>query len=223
MNISLKDDDSHSLLSTSVVSDEGDYLEISDRTQHAETKHRSNANVSSSAIPTLLNAAESCNYGLLDVLLQNSAAPSTSEDGVSPIHFLSSWDVSKAEELGKGLVDAGADVNARAKRGPSVGGTPLMWSVYGDHLEHSRILIKLGADPMASTEDCADALSFAAKLHSTDHLRLLLENVRPARVHNHLRRLIEAAAGGESRFTRLVRHAGRWKTAAAETLDLLRR
>lgn len=223
VNISLKDDDSYSLLSTSVVSDEGGYLEIPDRTQHAETKHSSHANVSSSAIPTLLNAAESCNYGLLDALLQNSAAPSTSEDGVSPIHFLSSWDVSKAEELGKRLVDAGADVNARAKRGPSVGGTPLMWSVYGDHLEHSRILIKLGADPMASMEDDADALSFAAKLHSTDHLRLLLENVRPARVHNHLRRLIEAAAGGESRFTRLVRHGDRWKTAADETLDLLRR
>ncbi|KAL8679203.1 MAG: hypothetical protein Q9186_004500 [Xanthomendoza sp. 1 TL-2023] len=72
-------------------------------------------------------------------------------------------------------------------------------------------------------QDGDDALSFAARLHSATHLRLLLENVRPAQVRGHLKRLIEAAAGGESRFKRIVRHGEQWKTAADETLSLLRR
>lgn len=222
VKISIMDGDTNLLLSTSVVSDDGGFLRTLEQTHRIDSKETGNR-VDPPSTLTLLNAAESCNYELLDSLLSNCAKPSTSEDGVSPIHFLSSWDLSKAEDLGRRLVLAGADVNARAKRGPSVGGTPLMWSVYGNHLEHSSILIKLGADPMASMVDGADALSFAAKLHLTAHLRLLLENVRPARVRNHLGRLAENAAGGESRFTRLVRHGGRWKTAAANTLDFLRR
>lgn len=170
---------------------------------------------------TFLHAAESCNYEALDALLLSSAKPIKSEDGVSPIHFLSSWDASRAESLGARLILAGADVNARAKRGPSVGGTPLMWSVYGDHIEHSLILIKLGAEPMLSTEDGDDALSFAARSHLTAHLRVLLENVCPARVRGHIPRLIEAAAGGESRFARMKRHGERWTAAARHTLHLL--
>ncbi|KAL9600641.1 MAG: hypothetical protein Q9219_003074 [cf. Caloplaca sp. 3 TL-2023] len=72
-------------------------------------------------------------------------------------------------------------------------------------------------------QDGDDALSFAARLHSVQHLRLLLENVRPAQLRGQLRRLIEAAAGGESRFKRIVRHGEHWKTAGEETLSLLRR
>ncbi|KAI9796491.1 MAG: hypothetical protein M1833_006159 [Piccolia ochrophora] len=170
---------------------------------------------------TLLRAAEACRYDVLDALLSKSAKPGASEDGVSPIHFLSSWDVNRAEQLGQSLVRAGADVNARAKWGGSVGGTPLMWSVYGDHLMHSTILMKLGADPMAATEDGIDALSFAAQLHLTEHLRLLLENSRPAKVRGHMNRLIEAAASGESRYVRITRHTDHWKTAAIGTLQLL--
>ena len=97
-----------------------------------------------------------------------------------------------------------------------------MWAVVGDHLAHSEILLKLGADPMAS-QDGDNALSFAARLHSATHLRLLLENVRPAQFRGHLKRLVEAAAGGESRFKRIVRHGEQWKTAGDETLSLLRR
>ena len=171
---------------------------------------------------TLLNAAERCKYDVLESLLMNSAKPSTSEDGVSPIHFLSSWDIARAEGLGRKLILAGAEVNVQAKRGPTVGGTPLMWSVYGNHFEHSQILLNLGADPMAATADGDDALSFAAKLHLTAHLRLLLENVRPSQLRGHLRRLITAAAGGESRFTRILRHGSHWTAATTETLQLLR-
>lgn len=170
---------------------------------------------------TLLRAAEACRYDVLNNLLSRSVKPVMSEDGVSPIHFLSSWDVSKAEEIGRRLLQAGVDVNATAKRGSSVGGTPLVWSVYGNHLEHSAILIKLGADPLAAMDDGVDALSFAAQLHLTAHLRLLLENLRPVQVRGQLRRLIEAAASGDSRYVRMTRHESRWKTAAVETLQLL--
>ena len=69
-----------------------------------------------------------------------------------------------------------------------------MWFVYGDHVKHSLILINLGAEPMISTEDGDDALSFAARSHLSTHLQVLLENVHPVQVRGHVRQLIEAAA-----------------------------
>ena len=174
---------------------------------------------------TYLNAAEGCRYDILeDLLSKQTQKPSTSEDGVSPLHFVSSWDIQKAEGLARRLVAAGADINARAKRGSTIGGTPLMWSVFGDHIAQSSVLLKLGADPMAVTDNFAngdDALTLAARLHQTAHLRLLMEHVPPTVIHGQLRRLIEAVAGGESRFTRMTRHGKRWTTAAIETLTFL--
>ena len=217
-----KSDDASSVLSSSRASELADAATPTTEVDGMVSLRLTGGTAVPGATWTLLNAAERCKYDVLESLLMNSAKSSTSEDGVSPIHFLSSWDINKAEGLGRRLIMAGADVNVRAKRGPTVGGSPLMWSVYGDHVEHSQILLNLGADPMAATVDGDDALSFAAKLHLTGHLRLLLENVRPSQLHGHLRRLIAAAAGGESRFTRILRHGRRWTTAAAETLQLLR-
>ena len=171
---------------------------------------------------TFLTAAENCQYDILRELLSHSARPGISEDGVSPLHFLSMWDIAEAEKLGQQLIQAGADVNCLAKRGKTVEGTPLMWSVYGNHLEHSDILIRLGADPMITNHDGDDALSFAAHLHLTSHLRRLMDNLRPVQVRNHIGRLIEAAAGGESRFTRMLRHQEHWKTAGTESVSFLK-
>ena len=216
-----KTDDASSLLSSSWASEFAGAM-----TPPTEGDGNRSLQLTDSIVPgaswTLLNAAERCRYDVLESLLMNSAKPSTSEDGVSPLHFLSSWDVSKAEGLGRRLIMAGAEVNVRAKRGHTVGGTPLMWSVHSDQIAHSQVLMNLGADPMAATIDGDDALSFAAKSHLTAHLRLLLENVRPSQLRGHLLRLITAAAGGESRFTRILRHGRRWTTAATETLQLLR-
>src|SRR5438876_8776826 len=158
-------------------------------------------------------------YDILEFLLSKGVKPDISEEGVTALHFLSSWDAGRAEELGRNLVQADVNINAKAKRGTSVGGTPLMWSVYGDHLEHSAILIKLGADPMAEV-DGVDALSFATELHLTTHLRLLLENVRPVQVRGHMGRLLEIAARGENRFARITKHKRKWKTAPVETFRL---
>lgn len=217
-----KSDDASSLLSSSWASEFADATSPATECDGIGSLRLTDSIAVPGATWTLLNAAERCKYDVLEALLVNSVKPSVSDDGVSPIHFLSSWDASKAEGLGRKLIMAGAEVNTRAERGPTVGGTPLQWSVYGDHIEHSQILLNLGADPMAATADGDDALSFAAKLHLTAHLRLLLENVRPSQLRGHLRRLITAAAGGESRFTRILRHGARWKIAPTETLQLLR-
>ncbi|KAL9029684.1 MAG: hypothetical protein Q9196_002108 [Gyalolechia fulgens] len=223
VNISATEDDAYSMLSTSVTSEhskEG-YVHVDDRLRIALEQYSLGPKPNKPSW-TLLKAAESCEYGILETLLSGGAKSTVSEDGVSPLHFLSSWKLAEAERLGQRLIEAGADINARAVRGSTVGGTPLVWSVFGDHLEHSGILLKLGADPMVM-QDGDDALSFAARLHSTTHLRLLLEHVRPAQLRGHMKRLLEAAAGGESRFKRIVRHGEGWKTADEETLSLLRR
>lgn len=223
VSVSAIDDDEYSMLSTSVTSEHSkeEYVHVDDRL-HIALQQFNLAPKPNKPTWTLLKAAESCEYGILESLLAGGAKSTVSKDGVSPLHFLSSWKLAKAERLGRQLVEAGADVNARAERGSTVGGTPLMWSVFGDHLEHSEILLKLGADPILM-QDGDDALSFAARLHSTTHLRLLLENVRPAQLRGHMKRLVEAAAGGESRFKRIVRHGEHWKTAGEETLSLLQR
>ncbi|KAH0563161.1 hypothetical protein GP486_002269 [Trichoglossum hirsutum] len=170
---------------------------------------------------SVLHAAETCSYNIMELLLSDGIKPDMSEEGVTALHFLFSWDVDRAEKLGRDLIRAGVDVNAKAKRGASIGGTPLMWSVYGDHLEHSATLIKLGADPMAEVGG-VDAISLAVQLHLTAHLRLLLENVRPAQVRGHMGRLLETAARGESRFARMTRHKGEWKRAPVEIFQFLR-
>lgn len=183
--------------------------------------NKENSSSSTATSVTLLSAAENGNYFVMDKMLDDDTKPTVSADGVSPLHFLSSWDSTRAEEIGRRLIKAGADINAIAERGSTVGGTPLMWSVYGNHVDHSLTLLKLGADSMVAANNGEDALVFAAKLHLADHLRLLLENTRPAHVRGHLRRLIEAAAGGESCFTRINRHGKNWQSAATDTLELL--
>ncbi len=113
-------------------------------------------------------------------------------------------------------------MNAVAKSGITVGGTPLMWAVLGGHFEHAKILIELGAEPTVAADDGENALSFAARLHSATLLRFLLENTRPIQVRGQLSRLTEVALGGESRFKRMTRHEERWIIAAGETLQLLK-
>ncbi|KAI4259535.1 MAG: hypothetical protein LQ352_000722 [Teloschistes flavicans] len=224
VDVSAPDDDSYSMLSSSIASEMSgvskDRYDAVDKGLSIALQQYSFGSKSNSTSWTLLKAAESCEYAVLDSLLSGGVKPYVSQDGVSPLHFLSSWKVDKAEKLGRRLIEAGADINARAQRGSTVGGTPLMWSVFGDHCEHSAILLKLGADPLAA-QDGEDALSFAARFHSASHLQLLLENVFPSRVRGHIKRLVKAAAGGESRFKRIVRHGETWKLAADHTLTLL--
>ena len=215
-------DDTFSVLSCSWTST--DFSEGGPQTRPNNSRQPSYTKSAASGPPkSFFIAAENCQYDALEDLLLSGAKPRTSPDGVSPIHFLSSWSLSKAETLGQKLVAAGAEINAHAQKGPTVGGTPLMWSVFGDHIEHSLILMKLGADPMAANEDGEDALSFAARLHLTSHLQILLENIRPMLFRGHIYRLVKAAAGGVSRFARMVRHGAAWSNSADNTFELLRK
>ncbi|KAL6713986.1 hypothetical protein ACLMJK_008480 [Lecanora helva] len=171
---------------------------------------------------SFLEAAERCKYDVLTGLLKNRTKLSSSEDGVTPLHFISSWDLAKAQELIPQFIKADADINAVAASGPTIGGTPLMWSVHGDCVEHSKLLMENGADPLVSLENGNNALLVAAESHCVTHLRMMLMRVRPLDVHDQFLPLIQAALGGISRFTRLVRHGKEWRTAAEKTLRFLR-
>ena len=176
-----------------------------------------------SSTSTLLNASANCTYDNLESLPAASAALTVSEDGVSPIHFLSFWSLEKAKALGSRLIQAGADINASAKHSALTKGTPLMWSVRRDCLEHSSILLALGADPTILTDDGDDSLSYAARLHRSSHLQMLLENIPLVKTRGCICRLIEAAASSQSHFARMKMHGENWQSEATKTLQLLQR
>lgn len=116
------DDDSYSMLSSSSISERSREGQIPlDEGISAALRQYRLGGKQNSASWTLLKAAESCEYAVLDSLLMNGAKPSVSKDGVSPLHFLSSWKADKAEMLGQRLIQAGADINGRAQRGLTVG------------------------------------------------------------------------------------------------------
>lgn len=122
VNVSAVDDDSYSMLSSSVTSQRSkeDYVHVDDRL-HISLQNYSLEPKSNKSPWTLLRAAECCEYGIMESLLAGGAKPNVSKDGVSPLHFLSSWKVNKAEKLGRRLVEAGTDINALAERGSTVG------------------------------------------------------------------------------------------------------
>lgn len=169
----------------------------------------------------LLKAAENCQYQWILFLLSKGVAGNASTDeGVTPLHFISAWEITKAEEVGRKLIQCGGDINATAKRGVSVGGTPLIWSVFEDRLEHSSLILMLGGSPTIEILGLS-ALLLTARLHLSAHMRLLLKNIRPVEVQDCLGRLLVAAASGESRFAHINRHGNDWKTAPLEILRLL--
>ncbi|KAL9600642.1 MAG: hypothetical protein Q9219_003075 [cf. Caloplaca sp. 3 TL-2023] len=123
ISISAAEDDSYSMLSSSVTSEQlskEEYVHVDDRL-HVAFKQHSLTSKPTKSTWTLLKAAEACEYGVLESLLSGGAKPNVSKDGVSPLHFLSSWNLVKAERIGRQLIEAGADINARAERGSTVG------------------------------------------------------------------------------------------------------
>ncbi|KAG7006613.1 hypothetical protein G7Y79_00013g033850 [Physcia stellaris] len=170
----------------------------------------------------LLKAAERGQYEIMEMTLSNGiSGASGTEEGVTALHFLSFWDVEKAKYWGQKLIAAGGNINAIARRGTSVGGSPLMWAVSEDRKQHSQIIIELGGKPTASDILGNSALSFSAKLHLSDHMRLLLKSVRPAEIDGWLHCLLVSALSGESRFARIIRHGIEWKTVPQKINVLL--
>lgn len=170
----------------------------------------------------LLEAVRSHKYGIAETLLTNGVPGNASTDeGVTAFHYLTTWDAAKAKDMGHKLIKAGGDINARAHKGISIGGTPLMWSVHEERLEHSKVLLELGANPTAVDAFGVSALSLSARLHVHTHLQLLLMHTKPVEVEQWLYRLMLEAASGESRFSRIIRHGIDWESAPLETLKLI--
>ena len=170
----------------------------------------------------LLKAAEACHYMALELLLSNGVrGNAATAEGVTALHFLSAWNVDKAFGLGQKLIQVGGDVNAVARKGFSAGGTPLMWSVLGNSLEHSSIILELGGDPLTSDVLGVDALHLCGRLHLSRHLQLLMGQILPIKMKGRVSQLLVEAASGESRFRHILRHGNDWKTAAMETFKLL--
>ena len=122
VNVWSTPDDSFSMLSISGASDVSteDYLRVDDRSRPAAAKLKPDEPGPASSW-TLLKAAERSQYEVLDSMLLNGAKSTVSQDGVSPLHFFSSWSLHVAEILGCRMIEAGADINARAQRGSTVG------------------------------------------------------------------------------------------------------
>ena len=170
----------------------------------------------------LLKAAEHCQYDVMTMLLSNGILGSASSvEGVTALHFFSAWDIERAKVMAQKITRAGGDINAKARKGTSRGGTPLMWSIHQDRTEHSSIILDLGGDPMATDSVGTSALSLCAQLHLHKHLRLLLMHAKPAQVQGCLHCLLVAAASGESRFSQITRHGIDWQVAPLKTLKVL--
>ena len=118
-------------------------------------------------------AIENGHFSLAASLLEAGANPNEMRTGFSPLHMLS-WvrkpnggdgadDLPPPEGSGnmtslqfaKILVDHGADVNVRLKKGKTHwrGGTPFYFAAWTADLALMRALVELGADPLLNASD----------------------------------------------------------------------
>ncbi|KAF5612202.1 serine threonine kinase, partial [Fusarium tjaetaba] len=153
-------------------------------------------------------------------LLDNGADPSkASDEGATPLHFLSSFDDSCMEDIAKKLLSRGALLEARTTSAGShcivldstfgkVNGTPLTWAVAANNQTAVSVLIALGADPFDKSSQRAAVgdrwgtlhhvtpVMYAAMTHHWEMLALLL----PKR-----------STGWASRFKYLFHRGSRWE------------
>tara|TARA_R110002003_G_scaffold228_16_gene16716 strand:+ start:13961 stop:16147 length:2187 start_codon:yes stop_codon:yes gene_type:complete len=107
----------------------------------------------------LLKTCRSGHGKIALLLLDNGADPTLANDeGVTPLHFLSSFDNEDIPEIMDALIRAGADREARSRQGwrymqcidstyGTVEGTPLTWAVTAANETATQALIDVGADP----------------------------------------------------------------------------
>ncbi|KAF5266835.1 hypothetical protein FOXYS1_2325 [Fusarium oxysporum] len=143
-------------------------------------------------------------------LLDCGADPSVaSNEGTTPLHFLSSFDDEDVHEVCRRLVDAGADLEARSKSGHryrqgldstygDVDGTPLTWAVAANNRVAVQALVTSGADPFdlpgleISYSDTFGGMAhvspiwFAAMNHQHYMLEILLRNVAKEEIKDFL-------------------------------------
>ena len=107
----------------------------------------------------LLKACRSGHAKIALYLLENGADPTLANDeGVTPLHFLSSFEEEDIPQITDSLILAGADREARTHQAErymecidstygTVDGTPLVWAVAADNETATQALIDIGADP----------------------------------------------------------------------------
>ena len=143
----------------------------------------------------LVEAVQADNTAQVKALLQKGAsAKAKDEAGNTALHYATRKDIAAmlvaagaplgarnddfgmtplfnvTAEAASLLIEKGADVNARAKKGM----TPLTWAVYWDQKEKAELLISKGANVNAKDDDGKTALHVAANWGKTEFVRLLI-------------------------------------------------
>ncbi|KAF1954793.1 serine/threonine protein kinase [Byssothecium circinans] len=107
----------------------------------------------------LLKACRSGHAEIALLLLDKGADPTLANDeGVTPLHFLGSFDEEDIPKITDALIQAGADREARSRKGwqysqcidstyGTVEGTPLTWAVAAGNETATQALMDIGADP----------------------------------------------------------------------------
>lgn len=107
----------------------------------------------------LLKACRSGHFHVVLTLLDHGADASlSSEEGATPLHFLSAFDENKIPCIADRLMAAGASLEARSNNAQlfkttteslfgMVDGTPLTWAVSANNLTAVHALLDLGSDP----------------------------------------------------------------------------
>jgi ankyrin repeat protein len=146
----------------------------------------------------LLEACRSGHKEAVRLLLEYGAdASMVDRNGVSPLHFLSSFEPNDMLGIAQELLKHGAILDSWTLRPcydrvggvgldqlyGQVSGTPLLWAVAADCIDAVRVLLEMGADPFAVRPPDVVANShfypvlLAARFHQSRILALLLRNV----------------------------------------------
>ncbi|KAK4442439.1 serine threonine kinase [Podospora aff. communis PSN243] len=176
----------------------------------------------------LLCACRSGHRDITLLLLDHGADPCTaSGEGLTPLHFLSSFDGEHIPEICARLVNAGASTEARSRTGHKyrrmfdstfgiTDGTTLTWAVVANSAIATQTLIEHGADPFdLDGLELPYSDTFGSMTHvspvwyaSTQHqyylLEILLRNIEKAKaerfINTYRRGFGSANAGAENDF-----------------------